>query len=153
MSAVAVFAATPSAAHADDNHDIAINGVYRVTSEGQYAKTNDAFHDEVTVTSTWTVESTCTTYEDCTGEVSSDQGWRADIRYLSGLWRVVHTVEDWERCPDGTTALGRQSYQFSRHQHDPSTFSGWDDTLGPSGACGVNKWLDITMPLTLVESR
>jgi hypothetical protein len=35
--------------------------------------------------------------------------------------------------------------------HSPASVDviGWDRTTGPSGACGINKWLNITMPLTL----
>jgi hypothetical protein len=30
--------------------------------------------------------------------------------------------------------------------------SGWDYTVGPSGACGANKWLVIEMPFKLVKT-
>ena len=68
-------------------------------SDGQWAKTNDSYHDEASVTQTWTITSTCTTYQDCTGTVTSDQGWSsANLVYMSGRWKVSHTVENWERC-------------------------------------------------------
>jgi hypothetical protein len=133
--------------------DVAVNGSYTAVSDGQWAKTNESFHDETTVTSTWTITSSCTTYQDCTGRVTSDQGWSAALRYQSLVWSVVRNVPDWQHCPDGTTAPGKQTFTFwpRRADADKSTLIGRDQTVGPSGACGVNKWLTITMPLTLTE--
>ena len=53
---------------------VAINGTFTAFSDGQWAKTNDSYHDELSVTQTWTITSTCATYQDCTGRVTSDQG-------------------------------------------------------------------------------
>src|SRR5258707_1105121 len=72
--------------------EIAVNGTYLATSDGQWAKTNESYHDEQTVTQTWTITSSCSSFLDCTGHVTSNQGWSADARYLSGVWRVAHTV-------------------------------------------------------------
>ena len=71
-------------AHADPGDGIALNGTYTAFSDGVWAKTNDSYHDERSVTQTWTITSTCTTYQDCTGRVTSDQGWSADMVYMSG---------------------------------------------------------------------
>ncbi len=141
---------TPTPAHAVGDA-VALNGTYTAVSDGQWAKTNYRYHDEAIVTSTWTVTSTCATYQDCTGRIVSDAGWSADLTYLSGRWRVVRTIENWQPCPDGTTAPGQQSFEFSRPRidSDASHLVGWDRTTGPSGACGINKWLNITMPFTL----
>lgn len=131
--------------------DVALNGVYAVVSDGQWTKTNYRFRDEETVRQTWTIASSCTTFQDCTGQVSSDLGWSAEAVYLSGRWRVKHTVADWMRCEDGTTAPGEQSFEFWRPRTDvgPELLHGWDRTTGPSRACGVNRWLNIQMPLRL----
>jgi hypothetical protein len=59
-----------------------------------------------------------------------------------------HDVENWERCEDGTTAPGHQTFKFSADEK----LSGWDYTVGPSGACGANKWLVIEMPFKLVKT-
>lgn len=130
---------------------IALNGTYLVVSDGQWAKTNYRYHDEATVTATWTFTSSCSTYEDCTGRVVSDAGWSADLVYTSGHWRVHHTIDGWQQCADGTIAPGEQSYEFwkVRKDNDQPQLVGVDRTTGPSGACGINKWLNITMPLTV----
>jgi hypothetical protein len=136
----------PTASAADD---VALNGTYTVFSDGQWAQTNQSYHDEASVTQTWTITSTCATFQDCTGRVVSDQGWSSDnLVYMSGRWKVTHTVEKWEPCADGTFAPGEQAFTFWR-SHPDKQLVGWDQTIGPSGACGVNKWLNITMPLTL----
>ena len=140
----------PVPAHADDL-GVALNGTYTAVSDGQWAKTNYRYHDEATVTSTWTIASTCQTYQDCTGRIVSDAGWSADLVYASGRWRARRHIDNWQPCADGTTAPGDQSFEFWRPRTDADTshLIGWDRTTGPSGACGINKWLNITMPLTL----
>lgn len=138
-------------AHAAD--DVAVNGTYTAVSDGQWAQTNESYHDEQTVVQNWTITSTCSTFQDCTGHVTSDQGWSADARYLSGVWRVARTVENWEGCADGTAAPGDQSFQFWPDPANPGSLVGWDKTLGPSGACGFNKWLTVTMPFKLAPLR
>jgi hypothetical protein len=125
-------------------------GTYTAFSDGQWAQTRHSYHDEFSVTSTWTATSTCADYLDCTGQVSSDQGWSAAAICKSGLWTVTHDVPNWEPCADGTAATGQQKFAF-RSQTDLAKFDGWDTTLGPSGACGVNQWLVITMPFTLTK--
>jgi hypothetical protein len=140
--------AAPSA-HAVD--DVAINGTFTAFSDGQWAKTNDSYHDEASVTQTWTITSSCTTYQDCTGRVVSDRGWSGDLVYLSGRWKLTHTIDSWEPCHDGTTYPGEQVFTFWRGWPDKSQYVGWDRTEGPSGACGFNKVLDVEMPLTLTR--
>ncbi|MGH3558045.1 MAG: hypothetical protein ACRDTK_11250 [Mycobacterium sp.] len=136
-----------SSAHASSD-SIALNGTYTATSDGAWAKTNYAYHDEPTVTSTWTITSTCRNPMDCTGRVTSDQGWSADLRLVGGtMWLVARDVENWERCEDGSTAPGHQKFKFSADEK----LSGWDYTVGPSGACGANKFLVVEMPFKLVK--
>lgn len=135
-------------AHADPGDGIALNGRYTAFSDGGWAKTQDSNHDERSVTQTWTITSSCTTYQDCTGTVTSDQGWSADLVYRSGSWRVAHTIDNWEPCVDGTAHPGRQTFTFWKGWPDPA-LKGWDTTLGPSGACGYNRSLNIQMPFTL----
>lgn len=134
--------------HADPGDGIALNGTYTAVSDGVWATTNLSYHDERSVTQTWTVTSTCSTYQDCTGRVSSDQGWSADLLYTSGSWRVRHTVDNWEPCIDGTATPGEQTFTFWKGYPDPA-LKGWDTTLGPSGACGYNRQLSVRMPFTL----
>lgn len=128
---------------------VPLNGTYRATSDGAWAKLNHQMHNQETVISTWTITTTCTTPVDCTGTVSSDQGWSAPIVLRSSMWLVTRTVENWEVCPDGTAFPGRQQFKF--YQEPGDSLSGWDETTGPSGACGANLWLVIDMPFTLVK--
>jgi hypothetical protein len=144
--AVVGMGATPVAQAAGE---VAINGTYTAFSDGQWAETNQSYHDEASVTQTWTITSTCTTYQDCTGRVTSDQGWSADLVYLSGRWKAAHTVDNWEPCADGTAVPGEQAFTFWKDPANPGSFKGWDQTLGPSGACGKNQWLNVRMPLKL----
>lgn len=140
-------ATTPVANAADD---IAINGTYTAFSDGQWAQTDQSYHDEASVTQTWTITSTCSSYQDCTGTVTSDQGWStANLVYVSGRWKVTHSVVDWERCADGTARPGEQAFTFWKGYPDKSQIIGWDQTVGPSGGCGFNKWLNVTMPFRL----
>lgn len=145
MAIASICLAVP--AHAN-NCSVIFGGTYTAVSDGVWAKTRGSYHDEATVTATWTVTSTCADYIDCAGRVASDQGWSAPAKCISGLWTVHHEVPNWEPCPDGTAASGLQTFTFASVD-DPTTFKGWDKTVGPSGACGVNKWQTVKMPFTL----
>jgi hypothetical protein len=147
-----------STARATTKDDVAINGTYRATSIGNWAKINDQYNNEPTVVSTWTISSSCTNFQECTGHLTSDQGWSAPIYMLDGvMWYVKHDVPNWERCEDGTAFTGQQTYWF--YPVDPAgsgefklgspVLAGKDKTVGPSGACGQNQWLDIVLPLRL----
>jgi hypothetical protein len=140
-------------ARADGNP---INGTYIATSVGEWAKTNEVFHDEATVRSTWTITSSCETAQDCSGQVTSDQGWSARLYTHDGtLWYVRRDVPHWEECPDGTAVTGQQTFTFTPAgpdglvQQGSSTLAGQDKTIGPSGACGINRWLVVQMPFRL----
>lgn len=144
----------PSARASKD--ELALNGKYRATSIGNWAKTNDTYHDEPTVISTWTITSTCTNAQECDGTVTSDQGWSAPLTLRDGvLWKVAHDVPNWEKCPDGSSYPGHQLYFFyavdanGQQQVGSPTLAGYDKTVGPSGACGRNQWLAIDMPFRL----
>lgn len=149
MAAVAAVAFAVPADADTDFGDIELNGVFTAFSNGQLAKTNDRYKDEESVTTTWTVESTCQNYLECTGRVVSDRGWEATLTYLDNRWRAVHTIDGWMTCPDGSTAPGEQYFSFYRDFLNPTRLVGWDKTVGPSGACGVNQWLAIEMPFIL----
>jgi hypothetical protein len=156
-SALSVFGPA-STARATTKDDVAINGMYRATSIGNWAKINDQYNNEPTVISTWTIHSSCTSFQECTGTVTSDQGWSAPLHMFDGLmWYAKHDVPNWERCQDGTAFTGQQTFYF--YPVDPSgsgefkigspILAGKDKTIGPSGACGQNQWLDIELPLRL----
>lgn len=151
LGAVVAFAVTgaPTAGADPDFGDIELNGTFTAFSDGNSAKTNDRYKDEESVTTTWTVESTCQNYLECTGRVTSDRGWEAKLTYLDNRWRAVHTIDGWMTCPDGSTAPGEQYFSFYRDFLNPTRLVGWDKTVGPSGACGVNQWLAVEMPFVL----
>jgi hypothetical protein len=146
----------PLAQATDD--DYAINGTYVATSDGTYATTNYAFHNEATVRSTWTVTSQCRTDVHCTGTVSSDQGWRAPLYTEGHIWYVQRDVPNWETCPDGTAFTGHQTYTFypsdaaGVDQIGSPYLEGKDKTVGDRFACGGAKEamaLTIVMPFRL----
>ena len=139
--------AAPRAAATDPS----LNGTYRAVSDGQWAQTNDSYWDEPTVTSTWTITSKCADPLDCTGQVVSDGGWSANLKLVDTLWYASHQVDNWAPCPDGTAVPGKQTFKFFPDPINPQNLKGWDETLGPSGACGHNQWLFIRLPLTLTK--
>jgi hypothetical protein len=136
---------------------LALNGTYLATSNGDWAKTNEAYHDESTVRSVWTINSTCSNPYECAGTITSDQGWTAPIFKASTSWTVDRELPTWQPCPDGTTSPGHQKFRFYRVDeygeldltNESSVFAGEDKTTGQSGACGVSRPLLIRMPLRL----
>ena len=56
------FVGPASTARAITKEEVAINGTYRVTSIGNWAKINDQYNGEPTTVQTWTLSSTCTTF-------------------------------------------------------------------------------------------
>jgi hypothetical protein len=133
-----------------------LNGRYLATSNGDWAKINEIYHDRPTIRQVWTITSSCVDSTNCSGQVDSSQGWRADVKYDGSWWFVDRVVPNWEPCPDGTAVPGDQKYRFwsvdaTGQTDDTNTalLAGSDTTFGPSGACGVNKPLVISLPLRL----
>lgn len=146
----------PSAHATDDGY--AINGTYLATSDGTYATSDYAFHNEATVKSTWTIASTCATDVSCTGQVASDQGWSAPLRTEGHVWYVERDVPNWETCADGASFAGHQTFMFYPANANGVTqigspyLEGRDKTVGPRYACGTaqyGKGLTIVMPFRL----
>ncbi len=133
----------------------AINGTFVAASNGAFAKINDRYSDVPPVRATWTISTTCTSFLDCAGSVTSDQGWTADISTTNGMWVIKHEVPGWQPCPDGSVAPGLQTFKFYPvdEQGFPDltsrVFAGEDITKSPSGSCGRNQSLVIRMPLRL----
>jgi hypothetical protein len=152
-TAVSLVAAGP--AHASP--DWGLNGVFTATSNGEWAKTNDIYHDEASVRANWSIATSCSYSTECAGTVSTDAGWSATIYQKSGLWYVKRTVPGWQPCPDGPAADGLQEFKFWPAAPDgsvdpqSSTLVGVDHTVGPSGACGKSLPLAIVMPFKLVK--
>ncbi len=153
---VGVGTAPPASAY-----DPSINGTYTATVVGDWARTNTVYHNEDVVRSTWKVSSSCTTAQDCSGTVSSDQGWTAPLVMHDGLmWTVKHDIPNWETCPDGTAFTGKDVIYL--YPANPDTgeivigspvLAGRQKTNGPSGACGNNAPLYIEQPFRLDEIR
>jgi hypothetical protein len=148
---------TAPAAGADDSFaGSALNGRFLVTSNGDWAKTNDIYRDEQTVRQVWTVASSCVDPTTCSGKVTSSQGWSADMRFASPSWVVDRVVGNWQPCPDGTAAAGAQQYRFwgvgptgEVVDTNMTMLAGSDTTTGKSGDCGINRPLVISLPLRL----
>ena len=157
LSAAVIGGGLGTAAPATASDGDALNGTYLATSNGEWAQTNDSYHDEATVRSTWTITSTCTTPVDCAGRVTSDEGWSADLHRSNQEWTVKREIPNWEPCADGTAYTGSQEYRFypadasGQTSLGSTTLIGEDKTTGPSGACGKNQWLTVGMPFKLVK--
>ncbi|OBB04512.1 hypothetical protein A5662_00915, partial [Mycobacteriaceae bacterium 1482268.1] len=117
--------------------------------------TNDVFHDEVTTRSVWTIAMTCSDVVTCTGTVTSDAGWTANISTTNGEYLVKRELPNWEPCADGRLFTGHQRYQFYPVDQSAGfwpgsqTFAGFDRTSGDSGNCSINERLEIELPFRL----
>jgi len=138
--------------------EVAINGVYTATSNGEWAMVNDRYQGHQTVISTWTISSTCVHPLACAGTVTSSLGWTEDIYKTETNWVVKHYVPDFIPCPDGTRAPGLQYFRFYAANVDgmqmaqTDYFLGEDETTGVSGACGRNKSLVLNLPFKLLKN-
>jgi hypothetical protein len=157
-ASVVGFVGPASTARAYTKEDVAINGTYRATSIGNWAKLNDQYNGEPTTVQTWTLSSTCTTFLECDGTLKSDEGWSTRLYMLDGTtWYARREVPNWERCQDGTAFSGKQTFSFYAVDPDGSgqlklgspVMAGRNKTVGPSGACGQNQWLTVDLPMRL----
>ena len=153
---LALVSGVPTAAASGD--EWGLNGTYVATSNGQWAQTNQIYRDEASVRSTWTISTTCSTPVECTGRVTSDLGWSADVNIHGSEYVVKRDIPNWEPCPDGTARTGHQIYRFYPVDErgwvsiGSTVLAGVDKTSGDSGACGINKALVITMPFRLEKA-
>ncbi len=148
--------ATPVVGADDSFASSALNGRFLVTSNGDWAKTNQILHNEQTVRQVWTITSSCVDSTTCSGKVTSSQGWSADLHYDASWWSVDRVVNNWQPCPDGTAAAGLQRYRFwgvdsdgQMVDTDVTLLAGSDTTIGKSGDCWINRPLMISLPLRL----
>lgn len=138
-------------------YDASLNGTYTATVIGDWAQTNSVYHREAVVRSTWKISSSCSTAEDCTGQVVSDQGWTAPMVMHDGMnWYVKRDIPNWETCPDGTSFPGHDVVYF--YPANPDTgenslgsgvLAGREHTTGPVGVCGTNAALYVDQPFRL----
>jgi hypothetical protein len=143
-------------AHAS-NFGVELSGSYRMIMNGEWAKTNEVFIDEQTQIQTWTMSSECTSPIRCTGTVTSDQGWTAQMYTTGDYWVAEREIANWEPCPDGTAAAGTQRFWFwgwdpinsQKGNQIRDLLAGRVRTQAASGACGINKPLVIEVPIRL----
>ncbi|MBU8810504.1 hypothetical protein [Mycolicibacterium goodii] len=132
--------------------DWGINGTFATSSNGEWAKINERYQKQPSTRSTWTISTQCMSPTECTGTVTSDQGWSAPIYTNSGLWYIKRVLPQWRYCADGTPIEGLQIYKIypvgENAQVDVNSdeYTGEDSTTGPSGSCGRNQWPAIRMP-------
>jgi hypothetical protein len=152
------FVGEASTAQATTKEDVALNGTYRVTSIGNWAKINDQYNNEPTTVQTWTISTSCTTFQECNGTLKSDEGWSTSVYMLDGImWYARREVPNWERCQDGTAFTGKQTFAFYPADAGGNgefivgspVLAGKNKVVGPSGACGQNQWLTIDLPMRL----
>jgi hypothetical protein len=132
-----------------------LNGTYQSISNGQWARTNDVFKDERTVVETWNIATTCKSPIECIGEVKSSGGWTAPITYDGDFWVIRRVIPNWEPCPDGTFAEGAQRFLMwgtdpvsnERRAEFTDLLVGRNLTQSVSGSCGLNKNLQIELPV------
>lgn len=137
--------------------DWALNGTFQATSNGDWATTNDIYHNEASTRSTWTITMTCSNVVTCTGRVTSGAGWSADILTTDGEYVIKRVLPNWETCADGSgrTVTGHQRYSFfpvsdgGGWTPGSPVFAGFDQTTGESGGCSLNEELEIDMPFRL----
>lgn len=155
MTVLGSLGAAP-AAHAS-NYGIELNGTWRVMTNGEWARTNQVLIDEKVVIQNWTISSSCVSPLECTGTVVSDQGWTAPINLVKAYWILNRDIPNWAPCPDGTAATGHDKWTVwginptinERDLKITDLLAGHQITETESGACGINKPLDIEIPVRM----
>ncbi|MCH9729460.1 MAG: hypothetical protein K0U84_07260 [Actinomycetia bacterium] len=158
MAVMATVGAAPAAQATD--FGTALNGTFRVKSDGQWARTNGVKIKQETVVETWVVTTSCVSPIECSGVVTSDRGWTGTAR-LDDFWFVEHVIPNWIPCSDGSGLFysGLQKFMLwgidqateGRTYTDSDFWAGRNVTKGPSGACGVNKPVVIELPVSMVK--
>ena len=107
VTAVATLSiATAAVTHAA-SCDRPINGTYTATSDGQWAKTREVFHDEATVVTAWTITSACDDVMHCAGQGHQPAG--LDRRSALPIGSVVRRASSGELA-----ALSRRPHHSRR---------------------------------------
>ena len=134
-----------------------INGTFATSVNGDWAKVNERYEDQPSERATWKISTQCISPTDCSGTVTSDQGWTAPIYTVNGLYYIKRAVQNWRYCADGTPIEGLQVYKlypvgfdghFDASSHE---YTGEQQTTGPSGSCGRNQWPAIRAPFYMKQ--
>ncbi|PRC46792.1 hypothetical protein C6A85_88280, partial [Mycobacterium sp. ITM-2017-0098] len=120
----------------------------------EWARKDQVKFKQQSVLETWTVNVTCVSPIECSGEVRSDRGWTGSLR-LDDFWFIEHDVPNWMPCPNGTFATGHQKFILwgmnteiqRRITRNITTFAGRNITKSDSGACGRNLSTVIELPV------
>ncbi|MCH9668643.1 MAG: hypothetical protein K0U76_05645 [Actinomycetia bacterium] len=156
MAVMASVGVAPAAQATD--FGTALNGTFRVKSDGQWARTNGVKIKQETVVETWKITTSCVSPIECSGVVTSDRGWTGTAR-LADYWFIEHVIDDWIPCSDGMFFSGLQKFILwgidpateERTYTDSDYWAGRNVTKGPSGACGVNNPVVIELPVSMVK--
>lgn len=155
LTVAGMFGTAPIAAA--KSYGFEINGTYAFLSNGEWAKSNEVYHSEPVVRATWQVSSTCTSTLECTGQITSDQGWTAPLRFSVERWLVTRDIPNWAPCEDGTAATGHQMFDFygvdddGQNSRNTDLLGGRDITKTDSGSCGRNQGLVVDIPMRLTR--
>ena len=113
----------PTASADEEDWGVNLSGTWRVFSDGEWARTNEVKIKQQSVLETWTVNMTCLSPIECTGEVKSSLGWTGSVR-LDDFYYVEHVVPNWMPCPNGTSRPDTRSSCSGVSIPRPSTGSG-----------------------------
>jgi hypothetical protein len=112
-------------------------------------------HHEPVVRATWQISSSCSSVSACTGEVTSDQGWTAPLKFTVDRWIVHRELPNWAPCETGGAVTGHQAFMFypvddnGQISRNTDLLAGTDINRTDSGSCGKNLPLNIVIPLRL----
>ena len=155
LTATGLFSTAATAAASDFGFEI--NGTYAFLSNGEWAKSNEVFNPQPVVRATWQVSSTCTSTARCEGQVTSDQGWSAPMRFTVDRWLVTQDLPNWAPCGDGTAATGHQMFLFygmddnGQNTRNTDLLGGRNLIKTDSGSCGRNRGLVMEIPMRLTR--
>ncbi|NVN48588.1 hypothetical protein [Mycolicibacterium hippocampi] len=153
LAVLGSLSAAPSAQGQD--FGVSISGTWEVYSDGEWARMNEVKFKQLPVRETWTVNVSCVSPIECTGEATSSLGWTGTVR-LRDYWFIEHDVPNWMPCPNGTFATGHQKFIMwgvdrtneERLIKDYTYMAGRNVTKSDSGACGVNNPKVIELPVS-----
>ena len=158
IALVVVSGAAPTQIAAATTGNWALNGTFTALSNGEWAQTNDIYHDQATKRGTWRITTECSSRDDCAGQVTTDSGWSAPIYLKDSMWFVKRALPGWRPCPDGSSAEGLETFRFYPVDDQgmvmvegAKIWAGEDKTMTASGSCGRSLPLVITLPFKLTQ--
>ena len=136
--------------------DMALNGRFLATSNGDWAMTNDVYRDEASVRSIWTIAMTCTNVLTCAERSTVTSAGAPKSPRPTGNTSSSETFQTGSHAPTAAeTVTGHQRYRFFPVDDNGAirpgsrVFAGFDKTSGESGGCSLNEKLEIEIPFRL----